>query len=250
MTSDLRYRRILLKVSGEALMGESDFGLEPDVLARTAQDITRLTELGVEVAVVVGGGNLFRGAALQAAGMDRVVGDHMGMLATIMNGLALADTLRRSGLPVALMSAGAIPGVVDGYARDQAVEALTAGKVLVLGGGIGNPFFTTDTTACLRGIELGVEIVVKATNVDGVYTADPKKSATAQRFVQVNFDEVLQRSLGVMDLPAICLCRDHDLAIRVLDIAEPDALVTMVHGGDIGTLIGNAEQVGVAPILS
>lgn len=233
-------RRVLLKLSGEALSpgGESGgFGIDPGILEEMAAEIGALMAAGGQLAVVLGGGNLFRGAELQAAGMDRVTGDHMGMLATIMNGLAFRDLLERRGIAAALFSALPVPGVVDGFSRDEAVAALESGKVVVLTAGTGNPFFTTDTAACLRAIETGADAVLKATKVDGVYTADPFKDPSARRFETLTYDETLNLQLGVMDLTAICLCRDHDMPVVVFDMRTKGALTAIINGDKVGTRI-------------
>lgn len=235
-------RRILLKLSGEALAPdrtgpEGGFGIDPAVLDRLAGEIVALQRSGGQLAVVLGGGNLFRGAALQAAGMDRVTGDHMGMLATIMNGLAFRETLQTHGASATLFSALAVPGVAVGFSRDAALAALDQGQVVVLVAGTGNPFFTTDTAACLRAIELEAEAVLKATKVDGVYSADPLEDSSATRFDELSFDETLERQLGVMDLTAICLCRDHHMPIVVFDMNAKGALTAIINGDKVGTRI-------------
>jgi uridylate kinase len=229
--------RILLKLSGEALAGGEPAGIDPSVLRRLAHDVIEAQTAGVEVAVVLGGGNLFRGAALAKAGLGRVTGDHIGMLATVMNALAFRDTLEAAGARASVLSALPVPGVVDGYDRRQALERLGAGQVVIFAAGTGNPFFTTDTAACLRGIEIGADLVLKATQVDGVYSADPKLVSDARRFARLSYDEVLERDLRVMDLTAICLCRDHQLPIVVYDIATPGALARIAAGESLGTLI-------------
>ncbi len=231
--------RLLLKLSGEALGGESGQGIDPDVLAHFCRQIKMATQAGIELGVVLGGGNLFRGAALSQAGMDRVVGDRMGMLATIMNALALGDFLSREGIANQVYTATGIPGVAPAYERDQALVKMTQGTVLILSGGTGNPLFTTDTAACLRGIELQADAVLKATNVDGVYSADPKTYPDAQRYAAISFDEVLNQQLGVMDLTAMVLCRDHDMPIVVFDVNADGALVAISQGADIGTRVSN-----------
>ena len=234
-------RRVLLKLSGEALAPEASgaggIGIDPAVLDRIATEMAALLAAGGQPAVVLGAGNLFRGAALAAAGMDRVTGDHMGMLATIMNGLAFQDLLRRRGIGTALFSAMPVAGVAEGYSRDRAVAALQAGKVVILTAGTGNPFFTTDTAACLRAIELDADAVLKATKVDGVYSADPLEHPEAQRFDQLSYDEVLAKQLGVMDLTAICLCRDHDMPVVVFDMHTKGALTAIINGDKVGTRI-------------
>lgn len=235
---NLAHKRILLKLSGEALAGEADFGIDPKVLSRIALEIGQLVGIGVQVGIVVGGGNLFRGAALQAAGLDRVAGDHMGMLATVMNGIAIRDALERNNIKTRLMSAIPMSGVVDHYDRRAAVRHLQSGDVLIFVAGTGNPFFTTDTAACLRGIEINANLVIKATKVDGVYDADPVKNPDAVKYDYLTFDEVLDKKLGVMDLTAICLCRDHNMPLTVFNMSKQGALLNLVVGEKEGTLIG------------
>lgn len=237
--SDIKYPRILLKLSGEALMGELGFGIDPKVLDRMAEDVKALVEAGVQVGIVIGGGNLFRGAALQKAGLDRVAGDHMGMLATVMNGLAMRDALDRAGVVSRVMSAIPMSGVVDHYDRHRAVACLKEGEAVIFSAGTGNPFFTTDSAACLRGIEIGADLVLKATKVDGVYTADPQKDPSATRYESLSYDEVLSKKLGVMDLTAICLCQDHNMPLRVFAMEQKGALMSIVRGGNEGTLVHN-----------
>ncbi|HBO5682860.1 UMP kinase [Pseudomonas aeruginosa] len=232
-----RYKRILLKLSGEALMGSEEFGIDPKVLDRMVLEIGQLVGIGVQVGLVIGGGNLFRGAALSAAGMDRVTGDHMGMLATVMNGLAMRDALERSNIPALVMSAISMVGVTDHYDRRKAMRHLGGGEVVIFSAGTGNPFFTTDSAACLRAIEIDADVVLKATKVDGVYTADPFKDPNAEKFERLTYDEVLDRKLGVMDLTAICLCRDQNMPLRVFNMNKPGALLNIVVGGAEGTLI-------------
>ncbi|HEX7036847.1 MAG TPA: UMP kinase [Pseudomonadales bacterium] len=230
-------QRILLKLSGEALAGGEGFGIDPAVVARLCRDIAAARDFGTEVALVLGGGNLFRGAALQAAGLGRVTGDQMGMLATVMNGLAFRDLLRQAGVPSILYSAIELPGVAERFHRDHAVEALTRKEVAIFVAGTGNPFFTTDTAACLRGIEIGADAVLKGTKVDGVYTADPMLDASASRFDELTYEEVLARELRVMDLTAICLCRDHGMPLVVFDMAAEGALIRLVKGEKVGTRV-------------
>jgi len=237
MAGDKKYKRILLKLSGEALTGQESFGIDPRILDQMALEVGQLVGIGVQVGLVVGGGNLFRGAALQAAGLDRVTGDHMGMLATVMNALALRDALERSNISTQVMSAIPMSGVVDHYDRRKAIRALSNGDVVVFAAGTGNPFFTTDSSACLRGIEVDAEIVLKATKVDGVYSADPLKFPDAVRYDRLTYDEVLDKKLEVMDLTAICLCRDHKMPVRVFEMEKRGALLNIVRGGDDGTLI-------------
>jgi len=232
-----KYQRVLLKLSGEALMGDEAFGIDPKVLDRMALEIGQLIGIGVQVGVVLGGGNLFRGAALSEAGMDRVTGDHMGMLATVMNALAMRDALERSNIATRVMSAIPMSGVVDHYDRRNAMRYLNAGDVVIFSAGTGNPFFTTDSAACLRGIEINADVVLKATKVDGVYSADPLKDPTATKYDSLSYDDVLEKQLGVMDLTAICLAKDQSMPLRVFDMNKPGALATVVVGGDEGTLI-------------
>ncbi|MGH1431865.1 MAG: UMP kinase [Neptuniibacter sp.] len=239
-----KYKRILLKLSGEALMGEESFGIDSNVLNRMALEIGQLVGIGVQVGMVIGGGNLFRGAALNAAGLDRVTGDHMGMLATVMNALAMRDALERSNINTRVMSAIPMSGVVDHYDRRNAMRYLNQGDVVIFAAGTGNPFFTTDSAACLRGIEIDADVVLKATKVDGVYTADPVKDPTARRYRHLSYDEVLEQQLGVMDLTAICLTRDHNMPVRVFNMNKPGALASLVVGSDEGTLIDCSETVG------
>lgn len=239
-----KYKRILLKLSGEALMGEGNFGIDPKVLNRMALEIGQLVGIGVQVGMVIGGGNLFRGAALSAAGLDRVTGDHMGMLATVMNALAMRDALERCNIATRVMSAIPMRGVVDDYDRRNAVRYLSQGDVVIFSAGTGNPFFTTDSAACLRGIEIDADVVIKATKVDGVYTADPMKDPSAKRYMHLTFDEALDKQLGVMDLTAICLARDHDMPVRVFNMNKSGALANLIVGSDEGTVIDNNATVG------
>ena len=230
-------KRVLLKLSGEALMGDDAFGINRETISRMADEIAEVVQQGVEVAIVIGGGNIFRGMAGGAAGMDRATADYMGMLATVMNALALADTLNRSGTTARVMSAINIDQVVEPYVRPKALQYLEEGKVVVFAAGTGNPFFTTDTAAALRGAEIGAEIVLKATKVDGVYTADPKKDPSATRYDKLTFDEAISKSLGIMDATAFALCRDQKLPIRVFSIVKSGALKRVVMGEDEGTLV-------------
>ncbi len=232
-----KYDRILLKLSGEALTGSADFGIDPKVLDRMALEIGQLVEIGVQVGVVIGGGNLFRGAALHEAGMERVTGDHMGMLATVMNALAMRDALERANIPSRVMSAIPMSGVVEHYDRRTAIRHLKAGDVVIFSAGTGNPFFTTDSAACLRGIEIDADLVLKATKVDGVYSADPIKYPDAVKYDRLTFDEILDKKLGVMDLTAICLSRDHNLPVRVFNMNKTKALFNIMVGEEEGTLI-------------
>ena len=233
------YRRVLLKLSGEALMGDEPFGIDAKVLDRLAQEIKELVELGVQVGLVIGGGNLFRGEGLAKAGMNRVVGDHMGMLATVMNGLAMRDALHRAFVNARLMSAIELNGVCDSYNWADAISLLKSGRVVIFSAGTGNPFFTTDSAACLRGIEIEADLVLKGTKVDGVYSADPVKDPNAQLYSQISYTEVLQKQLKVMDLAAFTLARDHNLPIRVFNMNKPGALRAVIMGEEEGTLIAN-----------
>jgi uridylate kinase len=237
-----RFQRILLKLSGEALAGDKEFGIDPKILDALSLEIGQLVGIGVQVGVVLGGGNLFRGAELNKAGLDRVTGDHMGMLATVMNGLAMRDSLERSNIPTRLMSAIPMSGVLEHYDRRNAVRYLNNGDVVVFAAGTGNPFFTTDSAACLRGIEIDADLVLKATKVDGVYSADPVKDPDAVFYPSLTYDEVLDKKLGVMDLTAICLVRDHDMPVRVFNMAKTGTLTQIVVGADEGTLISGEKN--------
>ena len=231
------YKRILLKLSGEALMGDDAFGINRATIVRMVQEIREVVQMGVEVAVVIGGGNIFRGVAGGATGMDRATADYMGMLATVMNSLALADTMRQEGMVARVMSAIGIEQVVEPYVRPKALQYLEEGKVVIFAAGTGNPFFTTDTAAALRGAEIGAEIVLKATKVDGVYSADPKKDPHATRYSRISFDEAITKNLQVLDATAFALCRDQKLPIKVFSIFKSGALKRVVMGEDEGTLV-------------
>jgi uridylate kinase len=231
------FRRILLKLSGEALMGREDYGIDPDVLSRIATEILQVQEMGIQVGVVIGGGNIFRGAGLARAGMDRVTGDHMGMLATLINALALQDALERVGAHARVMSALQIHEVCEDYIRRRAIRHLEKGRVTIFAAGTGNPFFTTDTAAALRAIEIGADVLIKATKVDGVYTADPKKDATARRYDHLTFDRVINDRLNVMDTTAVVMCRENNVPIRVFDLHAGGALVRLARGESVGTLV-------------
>ncbi|MCC6658551.1 MAG: UMP kinase [Rhodocyclaceae bacterium] len=231
------YKRILLKLSGEALMGADAYGINRQTLAGIVDEIKSVSDLGVEIGVVIGGGNIFRGLAGSASGMDRATADYMGMLATVMNAMALADAMRQAGLNGRVQSALNIEQVVEPYIRGKAIRYLEEGKIVVFAAGTGNPFFTTDTAAALRGAEIGAEIVIKATKVDGVYTADPKKDPAATRYHRVSFDEAIGKNLQVMDATALALCRDQKLPINVFSIFKPGALKRVVLGEDEGTMV-------------
>jgi uridylate kinase len=232
-----RYKRILVKLSGEALMGNDAFGINRETIDAIVAEIAKVARLGVEIAVVIGGGNIFRGVALGAKEMDRATADYMGMLATVMNALALQDAMRRAGIASRVQSALNIEQVVEPYIRAKAMRYLEEGKIVIFAAGTGNPFFTTDTAAALRGSEMNAEIVLKATKVDGVYTADPNKDPKATRYTKVSFDEAINRDLKVMDATALTLCRDQRLPITVFSIFKPGALQRVVLGEDEGTLV-------------
>ena len=231
------HQRILLKLSGEALMGDDAFGINQATIERMVAEVAEVARIGVQVAVVIGGGNIFRGIAGGSAGMDRATADYMGMRATVMNALALADAMGKQGVTARVMSAIDIQQVVEPYVRPKALQYLEEGKVVIFAAGTGNPFFTTDTAASLRGAEIGAEVVLKATKVDGVYTADPMKDPTATRYTRLSFDEAIGRHLGIMDATAFALCRDQKLPIRVFSIVKPGALMRVVMGEDEGTLV-------------
>ena len=231
------YKRVLLKLSGEALMGSDAFGINRQTIERMVADIGDVVALGVELAVVIGGGNIFRGVALGAAGMDRATADYMGMMATVMNAMALQDAMRRAGIEARVQSALNIEQVVEPYIRPKAMRYLEEGKVVIFAAGTGNPFFTTDTAAALRGAEMGAQIVLKATKVDGVYSADPRKDPRATRYADISFDEALTRRLQIMDATAFALCRDQNMLLKVFSIFTPGALTRVVMGEDEGTLV-------------
>ncbi|MDB5760727.1 MAG: pyrH [Burkholderia sp.] len=231
------YKRVLLKLSGEALMGDDSYGINRATIERMVADVSEVVKMGVELAIVIGGGNIFRGVAPGAQGMDRATADYMGMLATVMNSLALADAMRQSGMVARVMSAISIEQVVEPYVRPKALQYLEEGKVVIFAAGTGNPFFTTDTAAALRGSEIGAEVVLKATKVDGVYNADPNKDPDATRYASISFDDAISQHLQVMDATAFALCRDQKLPIRVFSILKPGALSRIVMGEDEGTLV-------------
>jgi len=231
------FKRVLLKLSGEALMGDHDFGIDPAVINRLAREIKDVADAGVQVGLVVGGGNIFRGAGLAESGMDRATGDYMGMLATVMNALSFQDALEKQQLIARVMSALTIARVCESYIRRKAMRHLDKGRIVIFAAGTGNPFFTTDSAASLRGIEIGAEIVLKATKVDGVYSADPMKDPTATRYTRITYDEALERKLMVMDATAIALCRDYNMPLRVFNGNTPGALMRIIMGDDVGTLI-------------
>jgi uridylate kinase len=235
--AETAYSRILLKLSGEALLGDEDYGIDPKIIHRIATEISDVLRCGVQIAVVIGGGNIFRGAGLAQSGIDRVTGDHMGMLATVMNSLALQDALESVGVDARVMSAVSVHDVCEDYIRRRAVRHLEKGRVVICAGGTGNPFFTTDTAAALRAIEVGADIVLKATKVDGVYSADPNRDAHARLFDELGYDRVIESKLGVMDANAIVLCRDQGMPIRVFNVFHEGNLLRLVKGESIGTLV-------------
>jgi len=231
------YKRVLLKLSGEALMGDAEFGIAPEVISRFAKEITELSNQGVELGIVVGGGNIFRGAGLAASGMDRVSGDHMGMLATVMNALALQDSLEQNGVFCRVMSAIKINEVCEDYLRRRAIRHLEKGRVVIFAAGTGNPFFTTDSAASLRAVEIGADLMLKATQVDGVYNSDPKKNADAVRYSELSYDEVIDKRLAVMDTTAVVMCQEQKMPLRVFDVHKEGNLTKIIYGEDIGTLV-------------
>ncbi len=240
MSAGLKYRRVLLKVSGEALMGEREYGLDKNVLDRIASEIQSVHALGAEVCVVVGGGNIFRGIQSATQGIDRATGDYIGMLATVMNSLALQGALERLGVNTRVLSAIPMSTVSEPYIRRRAVRHLEKGRVVIFAAGTGNPFFTTDSAASLRAIEIDADLMIKATKVDGVYSADPARFDDATRFERLDYDEVLTRRLGVMDATAVVLCRDNGMPLRVVDMGRPGALMRAVRGEPEGTLVAHA----------
>ena len=235
--SKLAYQRILLKLSGEALMGDEDYGIDPKVINRLAREVIEAQQAGAEIALVVGGGNIFRGAGLAAGGMDRVTGDHMGMLATVINALAMQDALEKAGGKARVMSALKINDVCEDYIRRRAIRHLEKGRLVIFAAGTGNPFFTTDSGAALRAIEIGADLLLKATKVDGVYDKDPNKHADAVRYDSLTYDQVINQGLEVMDTAAFALARDSDLPLRVFDMSQPGELLKILGGENIGTLV-------------
>ncbi|MDH5361165.1 MAG: UMP kinase [Gammaproteobacteria bacterium] len=236
------YQRILLKLSGEALMGDKAFGIDPDVIARVAREVAEVVQAGTQVGMVIGGGNLFRGVSLSASGMHRATADQMGMLATVMNALSMQDALEREGLTVRVMSALEMPEVCESYVRRRAVRHLEKGRVVIFAAGTGNPFFTTDSAASLRGIEIDAQLVLKATKVDGVYSADPVKDKNATMYKHLTYDEVLERKLAVMDATAIVLCREQNIPLRIFNMNKEGALMNVIRGEDEGTLVEAGEK--------
>jgi len=237
INNSIKYRRVLIKLSGEALLGNAAYGIDPAMIRRMAEEVTELASADVQVAIVIGGGNIFRGAGLAAAGVDRVTADQMGMLATIMNSLAMQDALERLGKHARVMSAIKMNQICEDYIRRRAIRHLEKGRVIILAAGTGNPFFTTDSAASLRAIEINADLLIKATKVDGVYSDDPVKNKSAKRYEQLSYDEVLERKLKVMDATAVVLCRENHMPLRVLDMTRPGALMRAVKGLDEGTLV-------------
>jgi uridylate kinase len=242
MPDDTAPRRILLKLSGEALMGDGDSGIDPTVLRRIADEIAELVAMGVQIGLVIGGGNIFRGAGLAGGGFDRVTGDHMGMLATVMNSLAMQDALRKRRVDARTLSAFRIEQVCEHYSRDLAVGHLEAGRVVILAAGTGNPFFTTDSAASLRAIEIGADLMIKATKVDGVYSADPVRYPDAEFYPRLSYDRVLREGLAVMDATAVVLCKEQGMPLRVMNINIEGALRRVVQGESLGTLVTSGEE--------
>ena len=234
---NLAHKRILVKFSGESVAGDDEHGIDPKILDQMASSVSSCKELGVEIGIVIGGGNLFRGEKLNQAGMDRVAGDHMGMLATVMNGIALRDSLERAGIKTRVMSAISMSGIVEHYDRRLAIQLLNDGYVVIFTAGTGNPFFTTDTAGCLRAIETQSDLMLKATRVDGVYDSDPETNTDAKFYPELSFDEAISKNLKVMDATALTLARDHKLPIKVFNVNKPDALKDIICGEKIGTLI-------------
>ena len=235
--SEVKFKRILLKLSGEALLGREDYGIDPNVVSALAAEIIEIAKLGIQIGVVIGGGNIFRGAGLAKSGIDRATADHMGMLATVMNALAIQDSLEKSGGNARVMSAIKINEVCEDYIRRRAIRHLEKNRIVIFAAGTGNPFFTTDSAAALRAIEMGAELLLKATKVDGLYTSDPKKDSTATKYDQVSFDEVLNKKLEVMDATAIALCRDYKMPIRIYNMLAPGELKRLMFGEQLGTLV-------------
>lgn len=231
------YKRVLLKLSGEALMGDAEYGIQPEVISRFAKEISELNAQGVELGIVIGGGNIFRGAGLAASGMDRVSADHMGMLATVLNALALQDALERNGTFCRVMSAIRIHEVCEDYLRRRAIRHLEKGRVVIFAAGTGNPFFTTDSAASLRAVEIGAELMLKATQVDGVYDSDPRKNPDAKRYETLSYDEVINNRLAVMDTTAVVMCQEQKMPLRVFDVHQPGNLTGIIYGKNVGTLV-------------
>ncbi len=237
MSSSPTVSRILLKLSGEALLGELDYGIDPKVSSRIANEVKAVVEAGVQIGIVVGGGNIFRGKGLAASGIDRITGDQMGMLATVMNALGLQDALETAGVTTRVMSAISIREVCEDFIRRRAIRHLEKGRAVIFAAGTGNPFFTTDTAASLRAIEIGADLMIKATKVDGIYTADPMTDASATHYPRISYDEVIEKKLEVMDTNAIVLCRDQSMPIRIINLNSPGELNRLIQGEEVGTLV-------------
>jgi len=237
MTETAHHQRVLLKLSGEALLGELDYGIDPKISSRIAREVADVVSAGVQIGIVIGGGNIFRGKGLAASGIDRITGDHMGMLATVMNALALQDALEQEGVTTRVMSAVSVRDVCEDYIRRRAVRHLEKNRAVIFAAGTGNPFFTTDTAASLRAIEVGADVMIKATKVDGIYTADPVTDAEATRYTHISYDEVIERKLQVMDTNAIVLCRDQSMPIRIINLNRAGELGRVIRGEDVGTLV-------------
>jgi uridylate kinase len=237
-----KYKRILLKMSGEALMGDGATAISPTILNRIAKEIKEVRDLGVQIAIVIGGGNFCRGVQLSEVGIDRITGDHMGMVATIMNALALRDAFERSDMHVRILSAVAVGGMVDLFHRRKAIHHLEQGRIVIFSAGTGNPLFTTDSAASLRGIEINADVVMKATNVDGVYSEDPRKNPNAKLYEHLTYNEALAKEFAVMDLAAFCQCRDYEMPLRVFNIGKPGVLLQAVMGENVGTLVDGRQS--------
>lgn len=237
--ADLKYKRLLVKLSGEALMGQYDFGIDPAMIKSLAVELEKLQQAGVEIGVVIGGGNIFRGAGLAAAGLDRVAGDHMGMLATVMNAIAMKDGLHKQGLKVSVMSGLSMPQVCENYTQRDARQRIAAGEIVIFAAGTGNPYFTTDTGASLRAIEIQADLMIKATKVDGIYDDDPMKNPKATRYEQLTYEQAIDQRLGVMDITAMVMCHENDLDMVVCNISEPKALLAIARGESLGTRVTN-----------
>jgi len=237
--ADLKYKRLLVKLSGEALMGQYDFGIDPAMIKSLAVELEKLQQAGVETGVVIGGGNIFRGAGLAAAGLDRVAGDHMGMLATVMNAIAMKDGLHKQGLKVSVMSGLSMPQVCENYTQRDARQRIAAGEIVIFAAGTGNPYFTTDTGASLRAIEIQADLMIKATKVDGIYDDDPMKNPKATRYEQLTYEQAIDQRLGVMDITAMVMCHENDLDMVVCNISEPNALLAIARGESLGTRVTN-----------
>lgn len=237
--SDLKYRRLLVKLSGEALMGQYDFGIDPEMIGALAKELKNLQQAGVEMGIVIGGGNIFRGAGLAEAGLDRVTGDHMGMLATVMNALALSDGLKKQNLKTSVMSGLSMPQVCESYTQRDARERITRGEIVIFSAGTGSPYFTTDTGASLRAIEIQADLMIKATKVDGIYDDDPVKNPAAVKYDQLTYDQAINQRLAVMDISAMVLCQQNNLDMAVCNISEPNAILALAQGKKLGTRVSN-----------